>query len=67
MRLHAPPFYNIHSRLETTVKAANGCVVCVCVWGGGGQFSEVQNGRLAMLAFSGFIHHTIITGKGMLG
>jgi hypothetical protein len=31
------------------------------------QLSEIQNGRLAMLALSGFFHHTIITGKGMLG
>jgi hypothetical protein len=31
------------------------------------QLSEIQNGRLAMLAVSGIVHHTLITGKGPLG
>ncbi|KAJ1478265.1 chlorophyll a/b-binding protein domain-containing protein [Baffinella frigidus] len=31
------------------------------------QLSEITNGRLAMLAVSGIVHHTIITGKGPLG
>jgi len=28
------------------------------------QLVEIKNGRLAMLAVSGIIHHTLITGKG---
>ena len=28
---------------------------------------EVKNGRLAMLAVSGIVHHQFITGKGPLG
>jgi len=31
------------------------------------QLVEIKNGRLAMLAVSGIVHHTIITGKGPLG
>mmetsp|Transcript_11989 Transcript_11989/g.18781 ORF Transcript_11989/g.18781 Transcript_11989/m.18781 type:complete len:123 (+) Transcript_11989:549-917(+) len=28
------------------------------------QICEIKNGRLAMMAFSGIIHHYFITGKG---
>ena len=31
------------------------------------QLVEIKNGRLAMLAVSGIVHHTLITGKGPLG
>ncbi len=31
------------------------------------RLAEVKNGRLAMLAVSGIVHHTLITGKGPLG
>jgi hypothetical protein len=28
------------------------------------QLAEIKNGRLAMLAISGIVHHYFITGKG---
>ena len=31
------------------------------------QLVEIKNGRLAMLAVRGIVHHTLITGKGPLG
>uniref|UniRef100_A0A7S0HQ50 Light-harvesting complex protein n=1 Tax=Hanusia phi TaxID=3032 RepID=A0A7S0HQ50_9CRYP len=31
------------------------------------QLAEIKNGRLAMLAVSGIVHHSLITGKGPLG
>ncbi len=30
------------------------------------QLSEIKNGRLAMCAIGGAIHHSLITGKGLV-